>query len=113
MTTNVKTLVPGHFLHTTVSTHYTVPVNTKAVIHNATVANTASSVAHTLTLYLVDVGASEALKDVIVSSRVLAPLETYKFPDLIGKPISATGTIRALCSSTSTLTFNVGGVEVV
>ena len=113
MTTIVKTLVPGHFLHTSVSTHYTAPANTKAIPHNGTIANTASSVAHTFTLYLVDVGASEALKDVLVSSRVLAPLETYKCPELVGKTISATGTIRALCSSTSTLTFNVGGVEVV
>lgn len=108
----LKTLVPGHFLHTSVSTHYTVPANTKAVITNATIANSASSNAHTVTLYVVDAGASEALKDVVISSRTLAPLETYKCPELIGKPLSATGTLRVLCSSTSTLSFNVGGYEV-
>lgn len=108
----VKTFVPGHYLHTTISTHYTVPNNTKAIVHNAVVANSASSNAHTFTIHVIDTGSSQDTTNVVISSRTLAPLETYKCPELVGMTLTSTGTFRAICSSTSTLAFRVSGVEV-
>ena len=112
MTVTVKTLVAGTQLLPTASTYYTAGSNTKAIIHNATIYNTASSNAVTATVHLVDTGASETSSNMIIGARTISPLETYKCPELVGKTLSATGTIRALASSSSTLSFHVSGVEV-
>src|SRR3990167_7259891 len=103
MTMNLSTLVPGQYLHTTASTHYTAPSLTRAYINNATIANTQSSNAVTATVHIVVTGASEASTNMVIPARTIAPLETYKCPELIGKGLAPTGTIRALASSTSTL----------
>ena len=112
MTVTVKTLVAGTQLTAAASTYYAAPANTKAIIHNGTIMNTASSNAVTATVHIVDTGATETSSNMVINARVLSPLETYRCPELVGKTISATGTIRALASSTSTLSFHVSGVEV-
>jgi len=112
MTVTVKTLVAGTQLTAAASTYYLAPANTKAIIQNATILNTASSNAQTATVHVVDTGATETSSNMVINARVIGPLETYKCPELIGKTISATGTIRGLASSTSTFSFHVSGVEV-
>ena len=112
MTVTVKTLVAGSQLTAAASSFYVAPANTKAIIQNATIYNTASANAQTVTVHVVDTGATETSSNMVIGSRVIGPLETYRCPELIGKTISATGTIRALASSTSTFSFQVSGVEV-
>ena len=111
MTINQKTLGSG-YLHTSASTHYLAPSNTKGVITNATIANTHSSNAVTAVVHIIPTGASETNANIVIPTRTVAPLESYKCPELIGKGVEATGTIRALASSTSTLTFHIYGYEV-
>lgn len=112
MTITLKTLVPGHFLHTTISTHYTVPNNVKAVINNGTVANNNPVSTFTFEVHLVDTGASSSSTTIIIPTRPIAPLESYGCPELVGKSLTSTGTIRALANSTSTLALNISGWEV-
>ena len=112
MTITNKTLVSGGYLHTSASTHYTAPSLTKAVITSATIANTHSSNAVTATVHVIDTGASETNVNMVMPARTISPLESYKCPELIGKGVAATGTIRALASSTSTLAIHVYGYEV-
>ena len=112
MTITPKTLVDGQYLHTAASTHYLAPSNTKGVITNATIANTHSSNAVTATVHIINTGTTVADTNMVIPARTISPLESYKCPELVGKGVAATGTIRALASSTSTLAFHIYGYEV-
>ena len=112
MTITPKTLVAGQYLHTSASSHYLAPSLTKGVFTNATITNTHSSNAVTATVHVIDTGASETNLNMVIAARTISPLECYKCPELAGKGVAATGTLRALASSTSTLAFNVYGYEV-
>lgn len=106
-----KTLIAGSQLTASASTYYLAPANTKAIIHNMTLANpTASSV--TATVHVVDTGASETSSNIVISARTVAAGETYKCPEVVGKTISATGTIRAYAGSVSSISIMAHGVEV-
>ena len=108
---NYKTLGSG-YLHTTASTHYLAPANIKGVIINATIANTHSSNAVTAQVHVIATGASDTSSNIVIPPRTISAYEAYKCPELIGKGVEATGTIRAVASSTSTLTFHIYGYEV-
>ncbi len=107
----VKTLVVGSQIAATATTYYTAPANTKAVITNMTLTNTTAN-AITATVHVIDSGATETASNMDISARTLAPGETYKCPEVIGKTISATGTIRALASSATSITLKASGYEV-
>lgn len=107
----VKTLVAGSQLTGTAATYYTAPANTKAIIHNMSLANTGTS-AVTATIHLVDTGATETTSNMSIVARVIAPNETYRCPEVVGKTISATGTIRALASIGTAISIQAHGVEV-
>lgn len=105
-----KTLVAGSQIAATATTYYTAPANTKAIIHNMTLTNTTAN-AVTVTVHIIDTGATETASNMTISARVIAPGECYKCPEVIGKTISATGTIRALAGSATSITIQSSGVE--
>lgn len=107
----VKTLVAGSQLAATASTYYTAPANTKAIIHNMTLTNTTAN-AVTATVHVIDTGASETALNMCISARTIAPGETYRCPEVVGKTMSATGTIRALAGSATAISIQAHGVEV-
>jgi len=112
MTVTVKTLVAGSQLTGSAATYYTAPANTKAIIHNMTLTNTTGG-AITATVHVIDTGATETVSNMCISARSIAAGETYKCPEVIGKTMSATGTIRALAGSATSITIQAHGVEVV
>ena len=111
MTVLVKTLVAGSQIAATATTYYTAPANTKAIIHNMSLTNTTAN-AITATVHIIDTGATETASNMVISARVISPGECYKCPEVIGKTISATGTIRALAGSATSITIMAHGIEV-
>ena len=106
-----KTLVAGSQLAATATTYYTAPANTKAVITNMTLTNTTAG-AITATVHVIDTGATETASNMCISAKAIAAGETYKCPEVIGKTISATGTIRALAGSATSISIQAHGYEV-
>jgi len=111
MTYNIKSLVSGSLMSTGALVFYTAPANTKAVIHNMTLYNSSSG-ALTATVYLNDTGSSADAAHTVIGARVLAGKETYRCPEMIGKSMSATGTISGLASATGKIAIQANGVEV-
>ena len=103
-------LVAGSQLAATATTYYTAPANTKAIIQNMTLCNTTAN-AVTATVHVISTGATETASNMIISARVIAAGETYNCPEAVGKVILATGTIRALAGSATSITIVADGVE--
>lgn len=104
-------LIAGSQLTTAAATYYTAPANTKAIIHNMTIMNNTSG-ALTFTVHIVNSGASESASNMVISARTIAAGETYTCPEVVGKVLSATGTIRALASAGTSVSIMADGVEI-
>lgn|SRR3990167_6790316 len=104
-------LIAGAQLAVTAGTHYTAPANTKAIIKNMTLTNTTAN-AVTATVHVISTGATETAANMIISARVIAAGETYNCPEAVGKVILATGTIRALAGSATSISIQADGLEI-
>lgn len=104
-------LVAGSQIAATATTYYTAPANTKAIIKNMTLTNTTAN-AVTATVHVISAGATETASNMIISARVLASNETYNCPEAVGKVILATGTIRALAGSATSISLQADGIEI-
>lgn len=111
MTILDKTLVAGSQIAATATTYYTAPANTRVIITNISLTNTTAN-AVTATVHIIPVGATESASNMIISARTLAPGETYSCPMMPGKHLDATGTIRALAGSATSITIQASGYEV-
>lgn len=111
MTITPQALIAGSQIAATATTYYTAPANTKAIIQNMTLTNTTAG-ALTATVHIISTGATETASNMVISARVIAAGETYNCPEVIGKVLLATGTIRALASSATSITITASGVEV-
>lgn len=107
----VQKLVAGAQLAATAGTHYTAPANTKAVIKNMTLTNTTAN-AVSATVHVISAGATETALNMIISARVIGPGETYNCPEAVGKVMLATGTIRALAGSATSISIQADGIEI-
>lgn len=103
-------LVAGSQLTGSVATYYTA-TNKTATIKNATAVNTTAG-AVTITVYIVASGGSATSSNIVISAKSIAAGETYNCPELIGKVVALGGTIQALASSATSITFMVDGLEV-
>lgn len=106
-----QVFIAGSQVAATATTYYTAPANTKAIIHSMSATNTTAN-AVTLTVHRIATGATETASNMVISARTLAPGETYRCPEMVGKVLLATGTIRALASSATSITLQAEGVEV-
>lgn len=103
-------LIAGSQLTTSAATYYTAGANTRAIIHNLALVNTTAS-AVTATVHLISAGASESASNMVISARTIAAGETYTCPEAVGFVLLATGTIRALAGSGTSITIMASGVE--
>jgi len=111
MTITLKNLVPGTSqLTASAATYYTAPNGTGAKINNASAMNTDSS-ARTFTVHIVPSGGTASNSNMVINAKALQPGETYNCPELVGKNIMTGGTIQALASVTTTVSFQVSGIE--
>ena len=106
-----QTLIAGSQIAATATTYYTAPANTKAIIQNLTLCNTTAG-AVTATVHIISTGASETASNMVISARTIAAGETYTCPEAIGAVLLATGTIRALAGSATSISIRASGVEI-
>ena len=111
MTITVTNFVAGSQLTTSAATYATMAANEKGIITNATLTNTTAT-ARTATVHIVPVGATETALNMSISARTINAGETYKCPELIGKVMLATGTIRALAEANTAISLQVDGYKV-
>jgi len=112
MTATPKKLVPGSQLTSSAATYYTCPTNTKTLIKKATFTNTDSS-ARTITLYLVPIGGTAGVTNILSDAVSVASLTTYEAFEAEGHILEAGGTLQALADVGAKVTFQASGVEIV
>lgn len=110
MTVTVKNLIPAKQAENVQTTQYTA-ANCKAIIDKFTATNT-SAVNVSLSVNLVGNGGSAGASNLVVDTRVLAPDETYTFPELVGHVIESGGFISTISSAATSLTIRASGREI-
>lgn len=110
MTTTLRVLIPAKFAENTQTTQYTATL-CKTVIDKFTATNTSVSAA-TISVNLVTVSGSPGASNLIVSSRVLSPSETYTFPELVGHQLEPGGFISSIAGTASAITIRASGREI-
>lgn len=109
VTLTLASLVPGSVLTNSTATYYT-STNVRASIQNATLTNTTAG-AVTATVYLVPPSGSAGASNIKISAQSIAAGATYNCPELIGAVLLSGGTIQALASANTSITFMVSGIE--
>lgn len=110
MTVTVKNLIPAKQAENVQTTQYTA-TNCKAIIDKFTATNT-SAANVSLSVNLVGNGGNAGASNLVVNTRVLAPDETYTFPELVGHVIEPGGFISTIASAATSLTIRASGREI-
>lgn len=110
MTVTVKNLIPAKQAENVQTTQYTAS-NCKAIIDKFTATNT-SAANVSLSVNLVGNGSSAGASNLIVDTRVIAPDETFTFPELVGHVIESGGFISTIASAATSLTIRASGREI-
>lgn len=111
MAVTVKTLIPAKQAEATQTTQYTA-TNCRAIIDKFTATNTAAS-NQSLSVNLVTSGGTATASNLIVKTRMLAPNETYTFPELVGQVLESGSFISTIASAATSLTIRASGREIV
>jgi hypothetical protein len=110
MAITVKVLIPAKQAESAQTTQYTAN-NAKAIIDKATVTNT-SAANETISVNLVTAGGSPGAGNLVVDARVIAPDETYTFPELVGHVLQPGDYISTIASAAAALTIRASGREI-
>lgn len=110
MAVTAKQLITSKLAEASQTTQYTA-INATAIIDKFTATNTGAS-DQTLSVNLVAFGGSAGTANLIVDARVIAPGETYTFPELVGHVIGSGGFISTLSSTATDLTMKASGREI-
>lgn len=110
MTVTVKNLIPAKQAENVQTTQYTAS-NCKAIIDKFTATNTGASNV-SLSVNLVASGGSAGASNLIVDTRVIAPDETFTFPELVGHVIESGGFVSTIASAATSLTIRASGREI-
>ena len=105
----VKRLVAGSAIAATITTYYTVPAATNAIVKEIIVCNT-DTVARTFDLHIVPSAGSAAAANQIFQDETLQAGQSKIISLSSVMPTGAT--IQALASSASVVALNVSGVEI-
>lgn len=110
MTVTVKAIIPAKQAENVQTTQYTA-VNCTTIIDKMTATNTTLSNV-LLSVNLVAFGGSASGGNLIISSRAIAPGETYACTEIAGQVIEAGGFISTLAGTASALTIRASGREI-
>lgn len=110
MTVTVKPLVVAKYLENSLTTQYAAN-NVRAIIDKFTVTNVSSSNV-SVDVHLVPASGSANVSNTIVDNRVIAPQETYTFPELVGHSLEPGGSIAVVASAASATVLRISGREV-
>lgn len=110
MTVTVKNIIPRKQAELAQTGQYTA-VNCKCIIDKFTATNT--SAANTaLSVNLVASGGSANDSNLVVKAKILAPGETYTFPELVGQTLEPGDFISTLAGAATALTISASGREI-
>lgn len=110
MTVTVKNIIPAKDAENSQTAQYTAS-NCKTIIDKFTGTNHTASNA-TISVNLVVSGGSAAATNVIVSTRTIAPGETYTFPELVGHSLESGGFISTIAGTASAISIRASGREI-
>ena len=110
MAVSVKPLVVAKYIESSLTTQYTTS-NVRAIIDKFTITNVSSSNV-SVDVHLVPASGSASVSNTIVVNRVIAPQETYTFPELVGHSLEPGGSIAAVADADSAVVLRVSGREV-
>jgi len=96
----------------TATTYYTAPANTRSIIKKLTFTNSTAG-ALTVTVYLVPLGGTAGVTNILISARSVGAGETYECFEAMGQVLQAGGFIQALASSATSITIQGSVAEVV
>lgn len=110
MTVIVSNIIPAKIVATTQEKQYT-SMDAKTIIDKLSVTNVDPNDAD-ISIWLVEVGDSPINGNLIVDSRVLAPDETYNFPEIVGQVLENGGMIYTQASAANALTISSAGRQI-
>jgi len=111
MATTVNTLIEAKYAEAVDTVQYVVPASTGAIIDKFTVTNTSAN-NESITINLVESGDVPQPYNRIIDQRLLAPLETYTCPELVGHILLSGDFISTVASTISTLSIRASGRQI-
>ncbi len=111
MTVTVKNIIPAKEAESVQTTQYTA-TNCRCIIDKFTATNVSTG-NESLSVNLVVNGDASSNANLIVDTRVIAPGETYTFPELVGQVLDNGSFISTIASAAASLTIRASGREIV
>lgn len=111
MTVIVKNIIPAKEAEATQTGQYTA-TNCRCIIDKFTATNIGAS-NQSLSVNLVANGDTAGNDNLIVDARMIAPGETYTFPELVGQVLESGSFISTIASAATSLTIRASGREIV
>lgn len=111
MTVTVKNIIPAKEAEIVQTTQYTA-VNCRCIIDKFTATNTSTG-NESLSVNLVPNLGTAGDDNLIVDARMIAPGETYTFPELVGQVLDTGSFISTIASAATSLTIRASGREIV
>jgi hypothetical protein len=111
MAVTAKNIIPSKEAEATQTTQYTA-LNAKCIIDKFTATNTSAG-NESLSVNLVTFGDTPGDDNLITDARMLAPNETYTFPELVGQVLESGSFISTIASAATSLTIRASGREIV
>lgn len=110
MTVTVKNIIPRKQAENAQTAQYTA-TNCKTIIDKFTATNTTAGNV-TLSCNLVAAGGAAGAANLVLSSRAIAPGETYTCPELVGQSLESGDFISTLAGAAASLTISASGREI-
>jgi hypothetical protein len=111
MSVTVKPLIQAKYASDSITTEYTAPSSTKAIIDKFTATNTDSG-AQTISVHIVANGGASGPENLITSERSLSAGESLDLPELKNHVLNAGDFIAAEASVASKVVIRASGREV-
>lgn len=111
MAVSTKTFVPAKYVENVQTTQYTAPPLGRAIIDKFTVTNV-DTVNRSISVNIVPSAGAAGTSNLVVKDRVLAPMESYTFPMVVGHTLEAGAFISTLANAASALVLYVSGREI-
>ncbi len=110
MAVTVKAIIPAKEAENTQTQQY-VATNCRCIIDKFTATNV-NTTNQSLSVNLIASGGTASNSNLIVDARMIAPGETYTFPELVGQVLDSGSSISTIASAAASLTIRASGREI-
>ena len=111
MSVTAKALIQSKFAASSLTTEYTAPVNTRAIIDKMTATNSDSNT-RTISVHLVPSGSTADSSNIVLKTYSLVAGETYDITEVKNHVLDSGGFISVVASASSTVVIRASGREV-